>query len=440
MSRLIQANPTEVSRTTPRAKVSRVGWGMIAFLFVLGTINFADKAVIGFASVPMVNELHLSPVQWGLITGGFFWLFSLSSVLVGSWSDRVGTKRVLALLGATWALVQFATLFVVTFPFLLLSRVLLGAGEGPSYGVSLSAASKWLPPERRALGYAIMSLGSAIGPALFAPILIPIIVSYGWRVAFAILGVVGLIWVVLWWLLGRERPKEVRTSDFHEQGAEEKVSWSQLWPLLRSRNFIFSTLAGFGYFWWVVLLTNWYSLYLVEVRHFTMTNLTFIIGLPWLVSGLFMVLFGGLADVLFQRTKNSRRSHVAVVGPLMVVSALLLYGSVIIPSTIGAVILFTLIPAAVIVPLTATIIANVTPPGGRGAAQGIQVALATLAGIVASGVTGAIIQRAGSNAALGFQNAFLVGSIIMLVLGVAFWLFVHPDKHIATQATARPKK
>jgi len=276
----------EASPTASRTKVSRVGWAMIAFLFVLGTINFADKAVVGFAAVPMINELHLSPFQWGLITGGFFWLFSLSSVLVGSWSDTVGTKGVLSLLGATWALVQFATVFIFTFPLLLMSRIILGAGEGPSYGVSLNAAAKWLPPDRRGLGYAIMSVGSAVGPALFAPILIPLIVAYGWRSAFVVLGVVGLLWVVLWWFLGRESTEEVGMVVPKEQVSHEKISWSHLWPLLLSRNFIFTTLAGFGYFWWVVLLTSWYSLYLVEVRHFTVANLTFIIGLPWLVTGM----------------------------------------------------------------------------------------------------------------------------------------------------------
>jgi len=75
---------------------------MIILLLVLGAINFADKAVLGLAAVPIIKELHLSPAQYGLVSGSLFWLFALSSVLVTVWSDRSGTKRVLALLAVYW--------------------------------------------------------------------------------------------------------------------------------------------------------------------------------------------------------------------------------------------------------------------------------------------------------------------------------------------------
>jgi MFS family permease len=83
---------------------------MIVLLFVLGAINFADKAVLGLAAVPIIKELHLSPAQYGLVSGSLFWLFAISSVLVTAWADVVGTKKILALLATTWALVQFTTL------------------------------------------------------------------------------------------------------------------------------------------------------------------------------------------------------------------------------------------------------------------------------------------------------------------------------------------
>jgi MFS transporter, ACS family, hexuronate transporter len=124
-----------------RTRVSPFGWIMIALLFSLGAINFADKALLGLAAIPIIRELDLSAAQYGLVSGSLFWLFSLSSVLVTRWADVVGTKKVLALLATTWAVVQFATVFVTSFPALLLTRVVLGAGEGPSYGTSVTAAA-----------------------------------------------------------------------------------------------------------------------------------------------------------------------------------------------------------------------------------------------------------------------------------------------------------
>src|SRR6266581_116690 len=107
----------------------------------------ADKAVLGLAAIPIIKELHLSAVQYGVVSGSLFWLFSLSSVLVTAWADVVGTKKILALLATIWALAQFATVFVTSFLGLLLTRMVLGAGEGPSYGTSVTSASKWLPPD-----------------------------------------------------------------------------------------------------------------------------------------------------------------------------------------------------------------------------------------------------------------------------------------------------
>jgi len=86
---------------TARAHISSYGWIMISMLLGLGVINFADKAVLGLAAVPIINELHLSPAQYGLVSGSLFLLFALSSLMVTGWSDRIGTKTVLALLATS---------------------------------------------------------------------------------------------------------------------------------------------------------------------------------------------------------------------------------------------------------------------------------------------------------------------------------------------------
>src|SRR6266550_8353596 len=102
-----------------------------------------------------------------------------------NFSGVPNTKTVLALLATSWAIVQVATVFVFSFLALLITRILLGAGEGPSHGTSVSAATPWLPADRRAFGLAVVTFGSAIGPALFAPPLTFLIVVVGWRSAFA---------------------------------------------------------------------------------------------------------------------------------------------------------------------------------------------------------------------------------------------------------------
>src|SRR2546421_238479 len=226
-----ELSETNVRRKQQGTRVSPFGWVMIAFLFALGVINFADKAVLGLAAIPIIKELHLSAIQYGLVSGSLFWLFSLSSVLVTAWADVVGTKKVLALLATTWALVQFATLFVISFPALLLTRVVLGAGEGPSYGTSVTAAAPWLPPDRRAFGLGVMTFGSSIGPAVFVPLLTFMIVAIGWRSAFVFLGGIGALWVVIWLVVARERLADRSTPVHETHGAHRRTRWSRVLPV-----------------------------------------------------------------------------------------------------------------------------------------------------------------------------------------------------------------
>ena len=94
----------------------------------------------------------------------------------------------------------------VGFTTLLICRVILGAGEGPAFSVAAHAIYKWFPDEKRTLPTAILSQGSAFGVILAVPALNWVIVNHSWHYAFGALGVVGLMWVVAWLILGKEGP------------------------------------------------------------------------------------------------------------------------------------------------------------------------------------------------------------------------------------------
>ena len=80
-----------------------------------------------------------------------FYCIRFQLVLGGALADRVGTRIVIAGMVVIWSLVQFSTIFVSSFAFLLITRIILGAGEGPSYSLAMTAASKWLPKEKRGI-------------------------------------------------------------------------------------------------------------------------------------------------------------------------------------------------------------------------------------------------------------------------------------------------
>src|SRR5437868_3886988 len=94
----------------------------------------------------------------------------------------------------------------VSFTTLMICRIILGAGEGPAFSVATHALFKWFPDEKRTLPTAIISQGSAFGVILAVPALNWIIVNQSWHWAFGALGIVGLLWIVAWLIMGREGP------------------------------------------------------------------------------------------------------------------------------------------------------------------------------------------------------------------------------------------
>jgi MFS transporter, ACS family, hexuronate transporter len=357
-------------------------------------------------------------------------LFALSSVVVTAWSDRIGTTKILALLATSWAIIQVATVFVFSFPALLLTRIFLGAGEGPSYGTSVSAATPWLPPDRRAFGLGVVTFGSAIGPALFAPPLTFLIVVVGWRSAFALLGGIGLLWVVLWLLIGREHPEARRMSVSETQLERSGTRLSDILPVLFSRTVLFPTFAALVSYWAVALYLSWNPVYLVSVRHLRLSDPLYLVGitLPYVVAAIALIASGAFADRVFRRTGSHRQSYVYLATAVLIVSALCLYLAVSVPSALGSVLFFTLALIGVTVPILSTIVTAIAPAAHRGTVLGIVVAISTLPGFVAPLVTGLIIQAAGRNVAAGLDHAYLLASLLLLIGGIAFLTFAKPDE------------
>ena len=179
-------------------------WGITALLFLFMLINFADKVVVGLAAQPIMKDLGLDPEKFGLIGSSFFFLFAVSAVLVGFITNRVPAKRTLLIMALVWSIVQFPMLGTVSIEVLIACRIILGAGEGPAAPVATHAAYKWFPDSLRGLPTAIIAQGSALGVIVAVPALNWVIINYSWHWAFGALGIVGLIWAVLWLIFGRE--------------------------------------------------------------------------------------------------------------------------------------------------------------------------------------------------------------------------------------------
>src|ERR1700749_3256488 len=117
-------------------------WTVTFLLFLFMLVNFADKIVVGLAAVPIMTELKLQPEQFGLLGSSFFFLFSISAIILGFIVNRIATAWALLALASVWALAQFPMVGSIGLSTLIICRIILGAGEGPAFSVAAHAIYK----------------------------------------------------------------------------------------------------------------------------------------------------------------------------------------------------------------------------------------------------------------------------------------------------------
>ncbi|AVT78836.1 MFS transporter [Rhodopseudomonas palustris] len=397
-------------------------WRITFLLFLFMVVNFADKIVVGLAGVPIMQELKLSPEQFGLLGSSFFFLFSIAAIVVGFIVNRVETRWVLLALALVWAVAQFPMVGEVSFATFVICRIILGAGEGPAFSVAAHAIYKWFPDHQRTLPTAILSQGSAFGVILAVPALNWIIVNHSWHYAFAALGIVGLMWAVAWLALGKEGPLVPSPA---VAAAEVRIPYARL---LTSRTFIGCVLATFGAYWALSLGLTWFTTFIIQGLGFSQHQAGLISITPW-VFGAGVVLFTGwLSQRLMQRGVSSRMARgVLGAAPLLVGGAIILM----LPYIDS--------PAAQIVALVVgsglcgsiyvvcpPMIAEFAPVSQRGAAIAIYGALYTLAGIIAPWVMGSVLQHA-SSLLHGYVVGYAINGAVLIVSGIAGLVLLWPN-------------
>jgi MFS transporter, ACS family, D-galactonate transporter len=407
-------------------------WGITFLLFLYMLVNFADKIVVGLAGVPIMTDLKLEPEQFGLLGSSFFFLFSISAIIVGFIVNRIETRWVLLVLALVWALAQFPMVGTVSFTTLLICRIVLGAGEGPAGAVAVHAIYKWFPDEKRALPTAVLSQGSAFGVILAVPALNWVIVNHSWHYAFGALGVVGLMWVAAWLVWGKEGPLVQTTAT---AAAEQRIPYFQL---LTSRTFIGCCVATFGAYWALSLGLTWFTPFIVKGLGFSQADAGWISILPWVFGAIVVILTGWISQAMMARGFTTRVAR-GVLGsvPLVVGGLILAMLPHVAPG--GLMIALLVVGSGLcgsIYVVCAPMLGEFTPVSQRGAVIAIYGAIYTLAGIVAPQVMGSVIQHAGGLLE-GYMTGFTINAVVMITSGVLGLLLLWPNTERA-RLTAQP--
>jgi MFS family permease len=409
-------------------------WKITFLLFLFMLVNFADKIVVGLAGVPIRAELKLDPEQFGLLGSSFFFLFSISAIVVGFIVNRIATRWVLLALAVVWSLAQFPMVGTIGFSTLLICRVILGAGEGPAFSVAAHAVYKWFPDEKRTLPTAILSQGSAFGVILAVPALTWVIVHHSWHYAFGALGIVGLMWAVAWLIMGKEGPL-VQTVAM--AAAEPRIPYFRL---LTSRTFIGCCVATFGAYWALSLGLTWFTAFIMEGLGFSQTDAGWISILPWVFGAAIVLLTGWISQVLMARGMSTRGARGVLGSVPLIVGGLILTA---LPHIDGAGLRIALLVVGsglcgAIYVVCPPMLGEFTPVSQRGAVISIYGAIYTLAGILAPSVMGKVIQHAATPLD-GYMSGFTINAAIMIASGLLGLLLLWPNTERARLMSEAPQ-
>ena len=395
---------------------NRRRWGIVVLLFVASLFNYLDRATLSVA-LPLISlSLNLAAASKGLLLSAFFFSYALMQVPIGWCVDRYSLRWIYSGLFALWSLACGFTGLAGSLGVLIAFRVLLGIGESIYLPGGTKIVSVLFEPRERGLPCGIFDSGTRAGLAFGAPVVAWLIVLFGWRRMFFLVGFSALLWLIPWWMVFPARLSERREEPAGRRSSE--AFWDVL-KHLRSRDLIGICLAFFCFDYYWYLLVTWLPDYLVTVRHLTILKAGLYASLPYFVWGISEPLGGWIADRLIDRGWDETRSRKGLI-TVAFASGLLLIPAARVQDAHSAIIL---IAGAALVGLATgnvfAVLQSCAPPEDVGAWTGFENFAGNVGGIIAPAATGLLIARTGS-----YLPGFALAALVLLTGLLAYWFIV----------------
>ncbi len=266
----IESGPPAVGRTAET--IGRYRWVVCALLFFATTINYMDRQILSLVKEILDQKIGWSNEQFGFVNGAFQLAYGAGLLGFGWFIDRFGTKVGYAVSIAAWSLAAMGHGLVASLRGFITARVCLGLGEGGNFPSAIKAVALWFPKKERALATSIFNSGSNVG-AIIAPAIVPwIAFHWGWRAAFVLAGVAGVLWL-FFWIPFYNVPAKIKgltageaayiRSDGDDEGAKKNIPWLELLAYPQTWSFIVAKFMT-DPVWWFLLI--WLPDYFKQTR------------------------------------------------------------------------------------------------------------------------------------------------------------------------------
>jgi len=315
---------------------------LVAILFFTWGTVFLDRMSQLYLAPYFAPEFHLSHEQIGTLASVLAITWAASTFLFGVLSDRVGRKPVLIPAVFAFSALSWMSGVAHSFHQLLLIRALMGIAEGPTWSIMTALIEESSPPNRRGRNIGLVVSAAALVGLAAAPVLTTQVAErWGWRSAFFVAGIPGVLMGFLIWKLVKEPATD-------ENAGHGKPSLAEYFAILRYRNMWLCSLGAAGFMSWLFVLNVFAPLYLTQVAHEPATRAGFLLGASGLGSFFLGFLLPSLSDrmgrkpVLLMMAAMSAVVPLAFLLPVLYVYPLILAAIVFVANTgqgIGSLIL-----------------------------------------------------------------------------------------------------
>lgn len=405
---------------------------VLLLICVMYGLTYIDRINVNTASLVFQKDLHFNASQLGWVFSAFGWAYLVLQVHGGWLSDRFGARKTLTVCGIVWAGATIVTGLAGGLASMIVARVILGLGEGATFPTATRALSDWAPASLRGFAQGITHAFSRLGNALTPPLVAWLIWKTSWRGSFIVLGLVSLVWVIVWWAYFRDDPAKHRGISSLElqklpsyaarmAKIKEPVPWGALIKRISP-----VTVVYFCYGWTLWLYLTWLPQFFKNTYHLDIKKSAIFSGGVFAAGVAGDFIGGVVSDYVLHRTGNRDRARrdMIVIGFLasaaFMVPVMMSRNINLVAICLSAAFFFA---ECTIGPFWA--IPMDIAPRYSGAASGIMNVGSALAAAVSPLVAGYIIQWT-KNYSLPF-----IGSMGLLVLGVVMAYWMKPNVPLA---------
>lgn len=301
----------------------------LAVMVGINFLNYLDRYILPTVGAQVQREFHLSDTQFGAVLTAFLLVYAVSTIPFGIWADRGVRRAVIGTGVAIWSVATLFTGLVRSFPQLFAARAVLGVGEASYYPAGTSLMADYFPKSSRGRAMSIWSAGTALGIAVGFAGGGLVAAHFGWRVAFYMTAVPGLILAALAFRL-REPLRGATEASGPRGPRAQSITVAHFRALLAIPTLRATIAAETALFFVLAGAANWLPTYLGRRFGLGLASAGTLSGAALVVGGLIGTLSGGWLADRFALRRPRANLEVGIAG--FVAGAFLVTGALLAPS------------------------------------------------------------------------------------------------------------